>query len=188
MIFLPARITPKKGQAELIRAAGILRRRGLQCRVVLAGRTDNPGFMRELRELTKLEGLTDLVEFTGHLDVCELREWYARAAIVGFPTRHPEGLGRILLECQAMEVPPIVYNIGGTSEGVQDGETGFLVRLGDFGGFVERISELLANETRRRQMARAARRFVLRDFSLEALAARHEQFYAPFLRKFAERS
>jgi mannosyltransferase len=181
VIFLPSRITPTKGQADLVRAAGILKRRGLECRIVLAGRIDNAAFLSELKELIERQALKNSVEFAGLLGPAELRNWYARSTIVGFPTRHHEGLGRILLECQSMAVPPVVYNIGGTSEGVRDGETGFLVRLGDLEGFVERLAELLTNDTRRRKMAQAGREFVLNQFTLEALALRHEEFYSRFL-------
>ncbi|MDB6127436.1 MAG: hypothetical protein JWM35_1332, partial [Verrucomicrobia bacterium] len=51
LIFLPARITPTKGQADLVRAAGELKRRGLEFHVAFAGRTDTPAFFEELKRL-----------------------------------------------------------------------------------------------------------------------------------------
>jgi glycosyltransferase involved in cell wall biosynthesis len=177
VIFLPARITPTKGQADLIRAAGELKRRGFDFQVVFAGRTDTPEFLAELRQLTDQEGLGNRVEFAGQLGAAELRGWYAAAAIVAFPTRHHEGLPRILLECQAMEVPPVVYDIGGTGTGIKNGETGILVALGDFAGLVDGLQELLRNRDRLLEMGRAGRRLVEDQFSLSALAERHERFY-----------
>lgn len=177
VIFLPARLTPAKGQADLIRAAGELRRRGLDFRVVFAGRTDTPDFLVHLQSLIAQEGVAEHVEFAGQLGPGGLRDRYAAAALVAFPTRHHEGLPRILLECQAMEVPPVVYRIGGTAEGVRDGETGFVTGPGDFGALVDRLARLLQDEPLRLRFGRAGRSLVGEKFSLAALAARHEQFY-----------
>jgi glycosyltransferase involved in cell wall biosynthesis len=177
IIFLPARITAAKGQAELIRAAGELKRRGLNFHVILAGRTDSAAFLAELQNLIQQESVEDRVEFVGQLDPTQLRDRYAAAALVAFPTRHHEGLPRILLECQAMEVPPLVYNIGGTAEGVKDGQTGFVLTLGDLAGLVTRLGELLQDQKLRLKMGHAGRRLVEERFSLNALAERHEQFY-----------
>jgi glycosyltransferase involved in cell wall biosynthesis len=177
IIFLPARITPAKGQMELIRAAGELRRRGLDFRVVLAGRTDNGEYLKELERAVRHEGMAGRVEFVGQLDPEGLRDWYEVASVVAFPTRHHEGLPRILLECQAMKVPPVVYRIGGTAEGVCDGETGYVVGQGDLKGFTGRLEQLLTNDAVRERLAEAGRTWIERNFSLQALASRHEQFY-----------
>jgi glycosyltransferase involved in cell wall biosynthesis len=184
VLFLPARITPAKGQAELIRAAGALHRRGVRVQVVLAGRTDTPEFQGALEELVREEGVAGAVHFVGQLGPGELRASYARATIMAFPTRHHEGLPRVLLECQSMGVPPVVYGIGGTSEGVVDGKTGFLVPLGDSHTFVERLAMLLGNPGLRARMSSAARRFVLHAYSLDSLAKRHEEFYAALAETF----
>lgn len=177
VIFLPARITPAKGQATLLRAAGELKRRGLRFRVVFAGRVDQPGFLHELQQLARQQGLAEQVQFVGQLGPAELRDWYAAAAILAFPTRHHEGLPRTLLEAQAMSVPAVVNEIGGTAEGVVDGETGFLTRPQDFAGFVARLERLLRDESLRSRMETSARRHAEANFDLQNLAQRHERFY-----------
>lgn len=177
VIFLPARITPAKGQAALIRAAGELKRRGLDFRVILAGRTDSQAYLDEMKALIAQEGLTEHVEFVGQLNAAGLRQWYGVASLVAFPTTHHEGLPRILLECQAMEVVPVVHTIGGTAEGVREGETGFLIGVGDSAALVDRLTQLLKNEELRAKMGRAGRKLAEDRFSLAALATRHEQFY-----------
>jgi glycosyltransferase involved in cell wall biosynthesis len=181
VIFLPARITPSKGQADLVRAAGELKRRGLDFHVVLAGRTDDAVFLETLRRSIQKEKLADRVEFVGQLAPTELRDWYAASSILAFPTRHHEGLPRILLESQAMRVPPIVHDIGGTSEGVRDHATGFLVRPGDFADLVLRLVQLLEDGHLCLSMGNAARRLIEEQFSLRALAERHERYYCTIL-------
>ncbi len=176
-IIYPARITRVKGQTDLIKAYAKLRSEGLRARIVFAGRADSHEYEEELRGLVRKNGLTDDVLFVGQLNTEELRDWYGISSVMAFPTYHQEGLGRILVEAQAMKVPPVAYIIGGTPEGIQHGETGFLVRKGDIQTFTERLRELLTNETKRKKMGEEGRRFVQENFSLEALADRHEKFY-----------
>jgi glycosyltransferase involved in cell wall biosynthesis len=177
VLFLPARITSTKGQLDLIRAGGELLRRGLRFQIALAGRVDADEFLAELKKEISAAGLAGRVIFTGQLDAAGLRDWYAAASILAFPTRHHEGLPRILLEAQAMELPAVVHDIGGTSEGIKDGQTGFLVAVGDQKGLVQRLHELLQNPTQRKQFGLAGRQWVEEKFSLGRLAERHETFY-----------
>lgn len=181
ILFLPARITPSKGQADLLKVAAALKRRGIRTTVVLAGRVDSPVFEMELRKMAEHEGLAGDVEFVGQLDPRQLRNWYAAADVLVFPTRHHEGLGRVSVEAQAMGLPPVVYEIGGTPEGLLDRKTGFVIRLGEVGGMINAVESLLSDKSLRSAMSEAGRRFVKERFSLSALAGRHEDFYLKIL-------
>jgi glycosyltransferase involved in cell wall biosynthesis len=183
IIIYPARITQVKGQTDLIKAYAKLKSEGLRARIVIAGRTDSPEYEEELRELVIKKGLKDDVLFAGQLNSEELRDWYAISSILAFPTYHQEGLPRILIEAQAMKVPPVVYIIGGTSEGLLNGKSGFLVPKGDIKTFTRRLSELLKDADKRKEMGEEGRRFVQKNFSLEALAERHEKFYLSVSKK-----
>jgi glycosyltransferase involved in cell wall biosynthesis len=177
ILFLPARITPTKGQLDLVRAAGELSRQGLRFQIAFAGRVDSEEFLTELKKEIAVAGLEKRVTFVGQLDAAGLRNWYADSAILAFPTRHHEGLPRILLEAQAMELPVVVHDIGGTSEGIVNGRTGFLISLGDRKNLVERLGELLRDPVKRKQFGTAGRKLIEAKFSLDALAERHENFY-----------
>lgn len=177
ILLLPARITPSKGQIDLIKVASLLKKRGIPTTVVFAGRVDSPAFEKELRQMAEREGLAGQIEFIGQLDAEQLRDWYAAARALVFPTSHHEGLPRILMECQAMGLPPVVYDIGGTSEGLLDGRTGFLIPLGDVRRMADAVESLVKNDSLRAEMSQAGRRFVEEKFSLRSLAERHEDFY-----------
>ena len=138
-----------KGQLDLIRAGGRLLRQGLRFQIALAGRVDSEKFLTELKIEIAAAGLADRVIFTGQLDAAGLRDWYAASAVLAFPTRHHEGLPRILLEAQALELPVVVHDIGGTSEGIRDGQSGYLIRVGDQDVLVQRLGELLRDPARR---------------------------------------
>jgi glycosyltransferase involved in cell wall biosynthesis len=76
-----------------------------------------------------------------------------------------------------MKLPVLVYKSGGTSEGLRPGKSGYLVRRGDVKTFSAKLHELLTNESKRLAMGEEGRKFVKENFSLEALAVRHERFY-----------
>ncbi len=184
IIIYPARITRVKGQSDLVKAYSKLKSEGLHARIIFAGRVDSPEYEEELKELVRNQSLTEDVFFVGQLSTEELRDWYNISSIMAFPTYHQEGLGRILVEAQAMKVPPVAYIIGGTPEGIQNGETGFLVRKGDIKAFTSKLKKLLTNETKRKEMGEAGRKFVEAKYSLDALASRHENLYMKVLEKY----
>jgi hypothetical protein len=181
VLLLPARITLTKGQLDLLKVVSLLKKRGVHSTVAFAGRVDSPEFEKNLGQMVEREGLAGQVEFVGQLDGQQLRDWYAAARVLVFPTRHHEGLPRILMECQSMGLPPVVYDIGGTSEGLLDRKTGFLIPLGDVRHMADAVETLLRNDSLHAAMSRAGRRFVERNFSLPALAERHEDFYLKVL-------
>jgi glycosyltransferase involved in cell wall biosynthesis/peptidoglycan/xylan/chitin deacetylase (PgdA/CDA1 family) len=187
VIILPARIIRTKGQGDLIKACVGLRNEGIKTKVVFAGRAYSLKYESELKNFVENNGLTEDVLFVGELNREALRDWYGVASILAFPTYHQEGLGRILVEAQAMKVPPIAYIIGGTPEGVLDGKTGFLVPKGDLRKFTCRMRELLLDEGKRKRMGEEGRRFVQKNFSLEALTRRHEDFYLQILKEWPNR-
>ena len=182
VIILPARIVVTKGQSDLIRACAAFKKRGIRTKVVLAGRSDSLQYEEELKRLAFELNIIDDILFVGQLTSEQLRDWYGASAILSLPT-YNEGLPRCLIEAQAMKVPPVVYEVGGTKEGLQNGKTGFLVPKGDIGTLQKRLYELLTNEKLRIQMGEDGRKFVEKQFSLQALAKRHEEFYLRILKK-----
>lgn len=184
IIIYPARIIRVKGQKDLIKAVANLRDDGLRAKIVFAGRSDSPEYEKELKKFVSKKKLTGDVLFLGQINREELRDWYGVSTIMAFPTYHQEGLPRIIIEAQAMKVPPVAYIIGGTPEAIQDGKTGFLVRKGDIKTFAQKLHVLLTNEELRKKMAEEGRRFVQKNFNLGALAERHELLYTTIIEKF----
>lgn len=177
LLFLPARITPSKGQADVLKTLVELRRRGLQVRCAFAGRTDSDAFIGQLRQFIAENKIQNQVEFLGPLGAGDLRKWYASAWVTAFPTYHHEGLPRILMESQAMEVPIVAFNQGGMSDGMVHGKTGFIHQPGDLSGFTDSIYKLLTDEPLRNMMGKAGRKLAVERFGLNALATRHEKYY-----------
>jgi glycosyltransferase involved in cell wall biosynthesis len=183
LLALPARIVPTKGHDDMLKIARILRDDGLDVDIVFAGRADQPDYEADLKRRIAAANLTSRIRFLGLLNPEELREVYSRCTLVPFPTYHQEGLPRTILEAQSMELPVVAYDTGGTRAGIVPGLTGFVVNPGDISGMVSHIRSLLINPIKRQKMGRAARENIIANFSLTALADRHEAFYLSLLNR-----
>jgi glycosyltransferase involved in cell wall biosynthesis len=177
LILLPARVVRSKGHLDLVNAAAALRRDGIELAIGFAGRADSPSFTDELRRTIGQVGMAGHVHFFGELSVEQLRDLYGTSTVVALPTYHHEGLPRVNLEAQAMQVPIVAYATGGVPEGIRSGETGYLLKTGDIEGLILRLRELFSDAGKRKEMGEAGRRWVEERFSLGALAERHERFY-----------
>jgi len=180
LILLPSRITEGKGHLDAIRALGWLARDGFSVVLAFAGRQESPALIENLKRVISEEGVQERVVFAGELGAEELRNWYAASDLVVLPS-YAEGLAKVLLEAQAMQRPAVTYEVGGISEAIRHGETGFLVRRGDVKGLAIRFKELLENQDKRYEMGERGRKFVAQQFSLDSLTMRHEEFYAKTL-------
>lgn len=176
-IFAPGRLTPEKGQFDVLAVLERLRSRGVDATVVFAGRADNSAFEERLRHHVAARGLSDSVRFLGELTLEQYRDSYGGAAVMLMPTYHAEGMPRTVIESQAMQVPPIAYDVGGMGEGIRHLETGYIVPRGDIDGMADATAHLLTQPQVRTVMGEAGRTFVQTHFTLSALAERHERFY-----------
>jgi len=75
-----------------------------------------------------------------------------------------EGLGIVLLEAAACEVPCVTGRSGGTPEAVIDGATGFVIDAADLSALADRIAGLLENPKLAEQLGKAGRKHVVDDF------------------------
>jgi glycosyltransferase involved in cell wall biosynthesis len=176
VILLPARVQPAKGHLDMLKVLHILKKRRIEVQVIFIGRIDSIQFKEQCSKFAKEHQIQDFVKFVGQVDQTTLRQWYFVADIVVLPS-YQEGCGRVLLESQAMEVPPIAYKTGGTPEAIVDKDTGILVESGHIRELTEKIEMLLKDPALRQMMGSKGRQFVEKNFSLTALAQRHESTY-----------
>ena len=94
-----------------------------------------------------------------------------------------EGFSNSILEYMAAGRPVVVTNVGGASELVTEGETGYLVASGDDAGMASRIISLLADPARAKAMGENGKQVVKERFSCEAQLARTEELYERLLKR-----
>ncbi|MBS4178107.1 glycosyltransferase [Lederbergia citrea] len=79
-----------------------------------------------------------------------------------------EGLNVVSLESMACHIPVISYNVKyGMSDIIKNGETGYLVPIGDQAALASRIIDILKNPKKVKTMGKAAHDYVLSKFSKE---------------------
>lgn len=88
-----------------------------------------------------------------------------------------EGVSITLLEAMANGVPAVVTDVGGNSEVVIDGDTGFLVPLGAEEQMAMRIVELLENSQLSETMSFRSRERVEKSFSFSRMMAEYSAIY-----------
>ena len=74
-----------------------------------------------------------------------------------------------LQEAQLMEKPVIATKVGGIPEMMKDGETGLLVEKGDSNDLFEKLSILLDNLEKSKEMGEKGREFVKNNFNLDKI-------------------
>jgi glycosyltransferase involved in cell wall biosynthesis len=108
------------------------------------------------------------VEFHGKVTQSEMPSFYANADVYFQPSRW-EGLCMTVVEAMACGRPVVGSAVGGITESVVDGETGFLCPPRDVECFVEQIERLADAPNRREAMGTAGRQRVLEQYSATAL-------------------
>lgn len=159
-VVMVARFCAQKDHSLLLRAISEIR---TPARVVFVG--DGPARPATEEESVRL-GLRDRVEFLGERqDVAKI---LAAADVFALPTNW-EGFPLSILEAMRAGLPVVASDVGGVSEGVVDGETGFHVPSGDVAAFRERLDWLLCRPSVRQQMGLAGRQRYEAEFTLDAM-------------------
>ncbi len=96
--------------------------------------------------------------------------WLA-ALDVGVLCSETEGLSNAVLEYMAAGLPVVATAVGGTPELVEEGETGYLVEVGDVGALAERVGRLLGDADLRTRLGTAGRRRFEARFTVDRMVA-----------------
>jgi len=123
-----------------------------------------------LEELASMLGLQEKVRFAGMVPYEQLPRFYAEADVFVLPSLH-ESYGRVIVEAMSFGRTVVATDTEGARDLIKDGETGFIVPVGDVQALADRISYLLCNPQVARRMGEAARQFVKRTQNPQDLCA-----------------
>jgi N-acetyl-alpha-D-glucosaminyl L-malate synthase BshA len=118
--------------------------------------------------------LRERVFFLGN--VPNLEEVVGAADLFLLPSE-AESFGMAALEAMASEVPVIGSRAGGMPEVVVEGETGYLLAVGDVDGMAERAIDILSDESLQRRLGGAGRRVAEERFNEARIVPRYREFY-----------
>lgn len=144
LVLFVGQLALRKGPQDLARAAPTILAAEPAAHIFFVG-SDVNGHRVELAAL--VESLAGRVTFAGEVANELLWKYYAAADVLAFPSRTGrECLGMSMVEAMAAGVPVVAYDVGGTSEVVEDGVTGYLVEAGDVGKLAARLLAVLRGE------------------------------------------
>jgi len=171
-LFCAARLSPEKGLAFAIEALSLLLAKGNDLELRLAG--DGPS-KSHLESLTTRLGLADRVQFLGFLTEDEVIGELQASDLFVLPS-FVEGVPVSAIEAMAVGVPVIATNIAGTSELIEDGKTGILIRPSDSQALAEAVVRMIEDYEFRLNAAEQARRKVVEEFDIDKETAKLNQY------------
>ncbi|MCX6640926.1 MAG: N-acetyl-alpha-D-glucosaminyl L-malate synthase BshA [bacterium] len=138
---------------------------------------DGPDRAKAERQAEEL-GLQNDVYFLGmQLDVAEILS----IADVLLQPSETESFGLTALEASASCMPVICSDVGGLPEVIVQGETGFLLPVGDVEGMAQAALRLVADPALRRKMGKAGRERASALFNVERILQMYLQVYQSVL-------
>jgi glycosyltransferase involved in cell wall biosynthesis/tetratricopeptide (TPR) repeat protein len=159
------RLAPAKRPHLWIAVAELVARSVPRSRFVIVG----DGALRaELEALIAGRGLSGRITLAGRRSPVE--PWIG-AMDVMLLASEVEGLPNVLLEAQALGVPVVTTNAGGSAEAVLDGITGVLVDTDEAGTLATAVARVLRDEAMRARARVGAPAFIEQRFGLGRMVA-----------------
>ncbi len=158
--LLPGRLTGWKGQVVLIEALARMARRDV-CAVLAGSDQGRSRYSARLVRHAEALGVADRLRLVGDCD--DMPAALLLADVVVHASTEPEAFGRVVIEAQAMGRPVVASDLGGPTETVEHGVTGWRVPPGDpaaLAGAIEAVLALPADQ--REAVGHRAREAVLR--------------------------
>lgn len=119
-------------------------------------------------------GLASQVEFLGY--VPDMPSMYAEADLV-VQSALTEGLPNVILEAAFLRVPVVATDVGGTSEVIEHGRSGWLIKPGSVDALANGLQWFLANTHEANRMTTSARQRVMESFSFVSRTEKMTQLY-----------
>jgi len=159
-------LIPRKGLPFLIEAAKKIVKEKNKTQFIIVG--EGP-LKKYLVDSIEARNLSSNFRFLGNLKDDNLSILYNCADVFVLPSIQ-EGQGIVLLEAQACAMPVVAFDIGGVNEAVRNGETGFLIKLGDADEFANAVLKLISDKTLREKIGGNGRKFIEENFTWDICA------------------
>lgn len=176
IVLYVGRLVPQKGVHLLLNALPALIKRVPNALLVIVGgayygSNAKTAYVRKLQRLAK--PLRRHVHFQPYVPHTDIPRWFSMAHVAAVPSVRREAFGLVNVEAMAAGLPVVAGRVGGMTEIVQDGVTGFLfdprhARM----ELADRLSLLLADEELRAEFGRRGQERVLQHFTWQATANR----------------
>ena len=176
ILFFAAELNRNKHQDLLIQAVKLLKDKGMNVTLLLAGEGDSAS---DYREQVLRWGLEENVVFLGFRnDIPDL----VKMADVAVSSSRREGLPVNIMEAMASGLPLVVTDCRGNRDLVMDGENGFVVDPDDAVGFSYAVEQLYQSEKSRQRFGKRSYEYI-HDYALEGVLHEMKAVYERFMPK-----
>lgn len=172
VVLFASRLFKEKGIYEFVELARCFNRPSI--RFLVVGRPDDgveSGVSLDTLEEWENEGI---IEYLGESD--DMLSVYKQAHIFVFPSLHPEGTPRVLIEAAACGLAIMASDQPGCRMIVRDGETGKLFDPRSADSINETFASIIDDVQGRKMMAAAARSLIVEQYSLDITLRRIAEF------------
>jgi len=173
-----ARIDYQKNQLALIRAAALLRDRGIDAGVVLIGPVSAEWYAEKMRAAIRELDLADRVVWLPGVGADDdlLPAALQASDFFVLPSCH-EPFGIAVLEAWSAGVPVIAARVGGLQYLIRDGENGRFCEPDDPSTIVSAVTAFRSDENAMRRIAGCARKEARESYSWDRITGRLADFY-----------
>lgn len=173
------RFHPNKSLEVLLDWFGAARTAGIDCRLILRGRSDpmSEDYWCSIQERMRTQGLEDGIICEGWKNGGNIYDGLDVALV---PSRVPDPLPRVVMEAMGAGLPVVAYPSGGISTMIESGRTGYLARTPQ--EFVDALRCLTADRAVYERIRRAGFAFVKQELTMERFHSRMDALYEGLLR------
>ena len=177
VIGMVGRLSPKKGQLELLRVFPEVLRKCPNTTLVIAG---SPAFNREaeyaqlLEHTTKELGISDRIRMLGERDDVAAIMQSLDLLVVNSAT---EACSLVILEAMASGTPVLATKTGGTPEIIEHKKCGWLVPARDENALASAIIKLVGEPDLRAHLAENGRQRIASRFSISRCTSELQNYY-----------
>jgi len=169
IILLPGRLTSWKGHDKFIEALNILvedhDKPNFQA-IILGSSQGRNVYQKKIKDLILRYNLNKKVSFIEHCK--DMPTAYSLADVVVSSSVRPEAFGRVSVEAQAMKIPILASNLGGSKETILNGKSGFLYQYDDQRELGQLINNLMEKDKETlNSIGNEGRKNIVKKFDVE---------------------
>ncbi len=175
-------IIKRKGLIDLIKSIGALKSKGIMYNLTVVGGFSDNIYKELIQSAVHENGLEPQIKFAGWLSQEEIVEQMKNSGIFILPSNQ-ESLPMSIIEAMSSGRLAAATDVGGVSEIIAHGRTGYLFPKNDVRQLSIILEDLYNNPDEFLKISREAREYARKNFSSPMIAKKTKEFYSSLIDK-----